>query len=120
MTDTELAKYFYYILDPYSVFPSEINVSKNKTAYLLYGICKTTVIVNGTTYNKPENKVNSSFTNDYGTPSTTCMKSGCNNKIASSGDTAYCTSHSGRCLNCRCYVDPDAMYCMDCLRDALD
>lgn len=62
----------------------------------------------------------SSFTNDYGTPDTICMAAGCTRKIATSGDTAYCTTHSGKCLNCRCYVDPDAMYCMDCIKDAIN
>jgi len=85
-----------------------------------------TVAVVGANPTKPEREEASShhssgtrFTNDYGTPNTECAKSGCSRKIATSGDTAYCTTHSGRCLNCRCYVDPDAMYCMDCIKDAL-
>ena len=61
----------------------------------------------------------SSFTNDYGTSSTRCAVSGCNNTIARSGDTNCCTKHSNRCLECNCYIDGDAMYCMDCLEDAL-
>ena len=60
----------------------------------------------------------SSFDNKYGTGTTKCLKSGCNNYIASSGDSAYCTAHSNKCLECYCYIDGDAMYCMDCLTDA--
>ena len=61
----------------------------------------------------------SSFTNKYGTPSTKCAHPGCNNKIASSGDTNCCTTHSRRCLNCGKYIDEDAMYCMDCITNAV-
>ena len=60
-----------------------------------------------------------SFNNDYGTYSTKCAAHGCNNKIASSGDTMYCATHSNRCLNCNKYIDGDAMYCMSCLTEAL-
>ena len=57
-----------------------------------------------------------SFTNKYGTPTTKCAHSGCNNYIASSGDTNCCTIHSNKCLKCGKYIDEDAMYCMDCLK----
>ncbi len=60
----------------------------------------------------------SSFTNKYGTPTTKCAHSGCNNYIASSGDTNCCTTHSNKCLECNKYIDEDAMYCMDCLTKA--
>ena len=40
-----------------------------------------------------------SFTNKYGTPTTLCAHTGCNNYIASSGDTNCCTVHSNRCLS---------------------
>ena len=60
-----------------------------------------------------------SFTNKYGTATTKCAKEGCNNYIASSGDTAYCTTHSNRCLECNKYIDGDAMYCLDCLSKAV-
>ncbi len=56
-----------------------------------------------------------SFTNKYGTATTECAQSGCSNYIASSGDTNCCTTHSNKCLECRCYIDGDAMYCMSCL-----
>ncbi len=55
----------------------------------------------------------------YGNKSTKCAKAGCNNYIASSGDTAYCTTHSNRCLNCNSYIDGDAVYCMDCLKKSV-
>ncbi len=61
----------------------------------------------------------SSFTNRYGTPTTKCVKSGCNNYIAKSGDSNCCTTHSNRCLECNCYIDGDAMYCMSCLTGGL-
>lgn len=59
------------------------------------------------------------FTNAYGTSTTRCAVSGCNNYIASSGDTNCCTIHSNRCLECRKYIDGDATYCMSCLTKAL-
>ena len=57
----------------------------------------------------------SSFTNKYGTPATKCNHAGCNNYIASSGDTNCCTLHSSKCLECGKYIDEDAIYCMDCI-----
>lgn len=60
----------------------------------------------------------SKFTNKYGTATTKCAHSGCNNYIASSGDTNCCTTHSNKCLDCKKYIDEDAMYCMSCLTDA--
>ena len=64
------------------------------------------------------NKTSTSFTNKYGTPTTKCAKAGCNNYIASSGDTCYCPTHSNRCLECNKYIDGDAMYCLDCIAKA--
>ncbi|MBQ7119639.1 MAG: hypothetical protein IJO09_05445 [Oscillospiraceae bacterium] len=61
----------------------------------------------------------SSFSNAYGTPDTVCVVSGCNKKIASSGDTNCCTSHSNCCGECGKYIDGDAMYCMSCIKDAI-
>ncbi len=61
----------------------------------------------------------SSFTNKYGTSTTKCAHPGCDNYIASSGDTNCCTVHSNRCLNCGKYIDEDAVYCMSCLEKAL-
>ena len=60
-----------------------------------------------------------SFTNKYGTSTTKCAHSGCYLHIASSGDTNCCVQHSRRCLECNCYIDEDAMYCMDCIESAL-
>lgn len=56
-----------------------------------------------------------SFTNKYGTSTTKCAAAGCNNYIASSGDTNCCTAHSNRCGVCNKYIDGDAMYCIDCI-----
>ncbi|WP_026509396.1 hypothetical protein [Butyrivibrio sp. LC3010] len=58
---------------------------------------------------------NTVFTNSYGTPDTKCEHAGCNNTIASSGNTNCCVIHSNKCLNCGKYIDEDAMFCMDCL-----
>ena len=60
-----------------------------------------------------------SFTNKYGTPTTKCAVSGCDNYIASSGDTNCCVLHSNRCKNCDKYIDGDAIYCMDCIMEVL-
>ena len=65
---------------------------------------------------KKEGKNQTGFTNKYGTPSTKCAHTGCNNYIASSGDTNCCEIHSNKCANCGKYIDEDAMYCMDCLK----
>lgn len=59
-----------------------------------------------------------SFSNKYGTATTKCAVSGCSNYIASSGDTNCCVSHSNKCLECRKYIDGDAMYCMSCIYSA--
>ena len=61
----------------------------------------------------------SSFTNKYGTPTTKCAHAGCNNYIATTGDTNCCPSHSSRCLNCGKYIDEDAMYCIDCISNSV-
>ena len=61
----------------------------------------------------------SNFTNKYGTAITYCAHSGCNNYIASSGDTNCCSTHSQRCLECNCYIDEDALFCMSCMEKAL-
>ena len=75
-------------------------------------------------FNKKDNSYNnnysySSFTNKYGTSTTKCAHSGCSNYIASSGDTNCCTTHSRRCIECSCYIDEDANWCIDCLTGAL-
>ena len=56
------------------------------------------------------------FTNKYGTPTTKCAHPGCNNYIASSGDTNCCTNHSKRCANCGKYIDEDGLMCLDCIK----
>ena len=66
------------------------------------------------------NSKSSNFTNAFGTPTTKCAHVGCNNYIASSGDTNCCTVHSNKCLECNKYIDEDAMYCISCLKKAAD
>lgn len=65
------------------------------------------------------NSSSTSFTNKYGTSTTRCAHSGCNNYIASSGDTNCCTTHSNRCLECKKYIDEDAVYCVSCIEKAV-
>ena len=69
---------------------------------------------------KPTISNEDNFTNEYGTKTTKCRHSGCNNYIASSGDTAYCETHSKRCAECNKYIDEDAVYCMDCIERIAD
>lgn len=71
-------------------------------------------------YSKTPTQSNSNFTNKYGSPDTTCSHSGCDKKIASSGDTNCCTTHSNRCAECNCYIDEDAMWCMSCIKKAVN
>ena len=59
------------------------------------------------------------FTNKYGTATTKCVVNGCNNYIASSGDTNCCVLHSNKCIECNKYIDGDALFCMDCIKDAM-
>ena len=68
---------------------------------------------------KSSDSYSTSFTNKYGTPTTRCSVMGCDKYIASSGDTNCCTSHSNRCLECGCYIDGDATFCMSCLMKTL-
>ncbi len=70
-------------------------------------------------YDSYESSKKTSFTNKYGTSTTKCAHSGCNNYIASSGDTNCCTIHSKKCYNCNCYIDEDAWCCLDCIKKAL-
>ena len=60
------------------------------------------------------------FTNKYGTPTTKCHHAGCEEYIASSGDTNCCAKHSNKCLECGKYIDEDATWCMDCIANAAD
>ena len=54
------------------------------------------------------------FTNAFGSPTTICAHPGCNNYIASSGDTNCCTVHSSKCLTCGKYIDEGTSYCTNC------
>ena len=59
------------------------------------------------------------FSNKYGSATTRCAHAGCTKTIAPSGDTNCCTIHSKRCLECDCYIDEDATYCMSCIEKVL-
>ena len=74
--------------------------------------------INNNTTVSSNSSESSTFTNKYGTPTTKCAHPGCNNYIASSGNTNCCTKHSNKCLSCGKYIDEDAMYCIDCLTKA--
>ena len=81
-------------------------------------------ITKATTGSKTNSSTNNSsstgsFSNQYGTATTKCAHPGCNNPIASTGDTNCCTIHSKRCLECGKYIDEDAMYCMSCISKSL-
>ena len=58
------------------------------------------------------------FTNGFGTPTTKCAHTGCNEFIAPSGNTNCCIIHSNKCLECGNYCDEDALYCLDCIQKA--
>ena len=62
----------------------------------------------------------SPFTNGYGTPTTVCAHKGRSRSIVTSGNSNCCIAHSKNCLNCGCYIDEDAMYCMDCLSECME
>lgn len=66
-------------------------------------------------YENIQNALNEDFSNEYGDANTKCAYSGCDNYIASKGDTNCCVKHSNKCLECKKYIDSDANYCMQCL-----
>ena len=66
------------------------------------------------------NSTKINFTNKFGTATTKCNHPGCTNTIAPSGDTNCCTIHSQKCIDCGCYIDEDAIWCIDCILDALE
>ena len=81
---------------------------------------------NGDTWNVYEStiykngeRIYERFTNKYGTATTKCVVNGCNSYIASSGDTNCCVLHSNKCIECNKYIDGDALFCMDCIKDAM-
>ena len=83
-------------------FPKNIN----GVAYS-YGDVEHLVFLNGRDYNfvdQTEKK---------------CAMSGCEAYAVTSGDSVYCEQHSERCLNCGCYIDYDAIFCMPCIEDAI-
>lgn len=74
-----------------------------------------------TTTAKPKESTAVRFTNKHDgvTENSYCSYPGCPQKVAPSGDTCYCKFHSEKCLECGCYIDADAIYCMDCILKAL-
>lgn len=48
-----------------------------------------------------------------------CLHEGCKREQVTSGDSRYCEIHSNKCLQCGCYIDEDALYCLNCLVEAL-
>ena len=49
-----------------------------------------------------------------------CAHTGCTNQAVTTGDSVYCSVHSKKCLECGCYIDEDAMFCIDCLAKAIN
>lgn len=76
-------------------------------------------IIEKTSTNSSTQSSTVSFTNKFGTATTICAHSSCNNYIATSGDTNCCTTHSRKCLECDDYIDEDATYCISCLEDSI-
>lgn len=48
-----------------------------------------------------------------------CRHNGCSKKAVTSGDSRYCEEHSNECMGCGEYIDEDAMFCLNCIVDAL-
>ncbi len=48
-----------------------------------------------------------------------CLHDGCSKKAVTTGDSFYCENHSNKCLVCGCYIDEDAMFCLNCIVEAL-
>ena len=90
------------------------------TAAKTFDIEKLRTEIYVTTKEGSENFQAENFTNEYGDMSTKCAHSGCDRSIVTSGDSNCCSVHSNRCGNCGCYIDGDAMFCMDCITSALD
>ncbi len=108
----------FYMLFCFSVvFSIVLSIQSNKNNYYKDNYSN---FKNDTQIIESSNNYKSTFTNVYGTETTICNHSGCTNYIASSGDTNCCVKHSNKCLNCRKYIDEDAMYCMACLINAIE
>jgi hypothetical protein len=73
-----------------------------------------------TTKEGSENFQAENFHNSFGDMNTKCAYPGCDRRIVTSGDSNCCSAHSNRCGNCNKYIDGDAMFCMDCIREALE
>ena len=107
-----------YMLKEYVKIDSEIKLTPAPT---LAPISTPVPAQKPTATKKPAVSTNTKpFTNKYGSSTTKCAHTGCNNYIASSGDTNCCTTHSKRCGECNCYIDEDAMWCISCLTTAVN
>lgn len=83
------------------------SVTKDENGKLVMTVVGSTV---GGTYTKTGEKVN--------TEPQKCLHEGCTNMAATTGDSFYCETHSNRCLECDCYIDEDAMFCLNCIVEA--
>ncbi|MBT9774928.1 hypothetical protein GPL15_00195 [Clostridium sp. MCC353] len=48
-----------------------------------------------------------------------CLHSDCSKLAVTTGDSRYCDVHSNKCGECSCYIDEDAMFCLNCIVKAL-
>ena len=60
------------------------------------------------------------FTNRQGSPDSVCAHEGCGKPIVRSGDSAYCSEHSGVCAVCGAWLDEGKTLCDDCAKAQLD
>ena len=98
---------------PVTIFDYEHCIKLNGTSIKVIGLIAAGIFV---VYLFSGAFTSSGSSGSYGR---TCAAAGCSRKAVTSGDSVYCSSHSNRCGNCGCYIDGDAMFCMDCLRGAL-
>lgn len=60
------------------------------------------------------------FTNRYGTEDTTCIASGCSNKIVRTGNSNACIKHCEICDDCYIYIDKGDTRCDSCAKKAFE
>lgn len=84
------------------------SVTKDKNGKLVMTIVGG---IAGGTYTKTGEKVN--------TEPQKCLHEGCTNMAAITGDSFYCETHSNKCMGCGNYIDEDAMFCLNCIVEAL-
>lgn len=84
------------------------SVTKDANGKLVMTVVGKTV---GGTYTKTGEKVT--------TEPQQCLHEGCAKMAATTGDSFYCETHSNNCMECGCYIDEDAMFCLNCIVEAL-